>query len=91
MRLEILAADGVLVHSGVRPDCGLSFWDALPPASARRAHRLVLSTVVHGPRGRRYRFAVAGLGTLRLELTGPRRPPRTPASPADVMLTRSRR
>ena len=89
-RLEIYDADGILVHSGNRPDCGLSFWDPLPPGVAQRAHRLVVSTVYTAPEDGAYHFAVAGLGTLHLELDGAEAATAYAAPPADVMVAFSR-
>lgn len=89
-RLEIYDEDGVLVHSGIRPDCGLSFWDPLPPGVAERAHRLVLSAEYTAPEDGTYRFAVAGLGTLHLELDGAPAASAYAAPPADVMVAFSK-
>ena len=88
--LEIFDADGAPVYSGIRPDCGLSFWDPLPPGVAERAARLVLSTVYTAPEDGAYRFAVAGLGTLRLELDGGPAASAYAEPPADVMVAFSR-
>jgi beta-glucosidase len=67
-RLEIFDAEGLLVYSGVRPNSELTFWDPLPPGVAQRASSLVLSTIYTAPADGAYRFAVAGIGKLRLEI-----------------------
>ena len=69
-RLEIYAEDGEPVYSGVRPNSELTFWDPLPPGVAAQAKRLVLSTIYTAPADGGYRFAVAGIGELRLEIDG---------------------
>ena len=69
-RLEIFDEDDALVYSGVRPNSELTFWDPLPPGVAQRARKLVLSTVFTAPADGGYRFAVAGIGELRLEIDG---------------------
>jgi beta-glucosidase len=89
-RLEIFDEDESLVYSGIRPDCGLSFWDPLPPQAAERARRLVLSTVYTAPADGTYRFAVAGLGTLGLELDGVEAAAAYAQPPSDVMVAFSR-
>jgi len=81
-RLEIFDENGERVYSGVRPNSELTFWDPLPPGVAQQAKKLVLSTVYTAPADGGYRFAVAGVGELRLEIDGPRRPRRSPRRPA---------
>jgi beta-glucosidase len=67
-RLEVFDEEGLLVYSGVRPDSGLTFWDPLPPGVLPRAETLMLSTIYTAPADGAYRFAVAGIGELRLEI-----------------------
>jgi len=69
-RLEIFDEDGTQVYSGVRPNSELTFWDPLPEGVAARARKLVLRTLYTAPADGGYRFAVAGVGELRLEIDG---------------------
>lgn len=69
-RLEIYDEDDKLIHSGIRPNSELTFWDPLPDGVAVRAKKLVLSTIYTAPGDGAYRFAVAGIGELRLEIDG---------------------
>ena len=69
-RLEIFDEDGTRVYSGVRPNSELTFWDPLPAGVAQRAKKLVLRTLYTAPADGGYRFAVAGVGELRLEIDG---------------------
>lgn len=69
-RLEIYDEAGELVYSGIRPNSELTFWDPLPAGVAQRAKKLVLSTVYTAPADGGYRIAVAGIGSLRLEIDG---------------------
>ncbi|HET9170851.1 MAG TPA: glycoside hydrolase family 3 C-terminal domain-containing protein [Actinospica sp.] len=69
-RLDVYdSADG-LVYSGIRPNSELTFWDPLPAGVAQSAAKLVLSTIYTVPADGGYRFAVAGVGELRLEIDG---------------------
>lgn len=69
-RLEIYDQDDKLIHSGVRPNSELTFWDPLPDGVATRAAKLVLTTIYTAPADGAYRFAVAGIGELRLDIDG---------------------
>ena len=69
-RLEMFDEDGLLVYSGIRPNSELTFWDPLPDDVATAAKKLVLSTIYTAPADGGYRFAVAGIGALRLEIDG---------------------
>ena len=84
-RLEIFDEDGALIHSGVRPDSELTFWDPLPAGVPQRARKLVLSTVYTAPADGGYRFAVAGVGELRLEIDGTTVAEAIAPPPSDVM------
>ena len=83
--LEIYDADGALVHTGVRPNSELTFWDPLPPGAAARAAKLVLTTDYTAPADGGYRFAAAGVGALRLELDGELAAEAIAPPPNDVM------
>jgi len=71
-RLEIRGEDGELRYAEVREHSEVTWWDPFPPEVLRpgvgelRFHT-VFEAATPGP----YRFAVAGLGALRLELSGP--------------------
>jgi len=84
-RLEIFDEDGNLVHAGIRPNSELTFWDPLPPGVAERARKLVLTTSYTAPAEGAYRFAVAGVGSLRLDLDGETSAEAIAPPPADVM------
>jgi beta-glucosidase len=71
-RLEIRGKDGGLQHTDVleRPD--VTWWDPLPPTVVRTEIReLTFRTTYRADVSGPHRFAVAGLGALRLELDGP--------------------
>ena len=69
-RLEVFDEEGLLVYSGVRLNSELTFWDPLPPGVVERMNTLVLSTIYTAQDDGGYRFAVAGIGELRLEIDG---------------------
>jgi beta-glucosidase len=69
-RLEIYDEDDELVYSGIRPNSELTFWDPLPEGVAANAKQLALSTMYTAPADGGYRFAVAGIGELRLDIDG---------------------
>ncbi len=71
-RLEIRGKDGGLQHTDVLGRPEVTWWDPLPPTVVREqirelTFRATYRAAVSGP----HRFAVAGLGALRLELAGP--------------------
>ena len=69
-RLEIYDKNDRLVYSGIRPNSELTFWDPLPAGVPQQTAKLVLSTIYTAPADGGYRFAVAGIGELRLEIDG---------------------
>ncbi len=73
------------MHAGIRPNSELTFWDPLPPGVAERARKLVLTTSYTAPAEGAYRFAVAGVGSLRLDLEGETAAEAIAPPPADVM------
>jgi beta-glucosidase len=84
-RLEIYDEHGELLHTGIRPNSELTFWDPLPEGVAGRAAKLVLSTVYTVPADGAYRFAAAGVGALRLDLDGALAAEAIAPPPGDVM------
>ena len=69
-RLEIRDSDGRLLHTDVRKRPEVTWWDPLPPTAnpttiSTLSFRTTFRAEVCGP----HRFAVAGLGALRLELS----------------------
>jgi beta-glucosidase len=72
VRLEIRGVGGRLQYSDVRERPELTWWDPVPPEVVRaEITSLTFDTVFTAPAAGSYRFAVAGLGRLRLELSGP--------------------
>jgi len=69
-RLDVYGADDAPIYSGIRPNSELTFWDPLPEGVAANAEKLVLSTIYTAPADGGYRFAVAGIGELRLDVDG---------------------
>lgn len=84
-RLEIFDKDDTLIYSGVRPNSELTFWDPLPEGVAPRARKLVLSTLYTAEADGEYRFAVAGVGELRLAVDGVLAGEAIAPPPGDVM------
>jgi beta-glucosidase len=84
-RLEIFDEDDALIYSGVRPNSELTFWDPLPEGVAPRARKLVLSTLYTAAAEGGYRFAVAGVGELRLDIDGGAAAEAIAPPPVDVM------
>jgi beta-glucosidase len=70
-RLELRGEDGKVLHTDVRTRPELTWWDPLPPPlTPRDMSELTFRTTFRAEVSGLHRFAVAGLGTLRLELSG---------------------
>lgn len=70
--LEIHGKDGGLQHTAVLERPEVTWWDPMPPTVVRTEIReLTFRTRFRAAASGPYRFAVAGLGALRLELEGP--------------------
>lgn len=71
-RLEIRGKDGGLQHTDVLERPEVTWWDPMPPTVVRTEIReLTFRTTYRAQASGPHRFAVAGLGALRLELDGP--------------------
>jgi beta-glucosidase len=71
-RLEIRGADGELRHAEVREHPEVTWWDPFPPEVLRPGVKeMTFHTCFVAQSSGPHRFAVAGLGALRLELSGP--------------------
>jgi beta-glucosidase len=71
VRLEIRGKDGELQYTDLLDRPEVTWWDPMPPEVVRTeiaalTYRTVFRAMVPGP----HRFAVTGLGALRLELSG---------------------
>jgi beta-glucosidase len=74
-RLEVYGADGARRYSGLRAEPEATWWDPEPLVAAPGISRIVLSGIYTAAAAGRHRFAVGGVGALRLEVT---RSPGTP-------------
>ncbi|HEV2343116.1 MAG TPA: glycoside hydrolase family 3 C-terminal domain-containing protein [Actinocrinis sp.] len=71
VRLELRGEDGKVLHTDVRERPELTWWDPLPaPLTPRDMSELTFRTTFRAEVCGPHRFAVAGLGALRLELSG---------------------
>ncbi|MBS2963851.1 glycoside hydrolase family 3 C-terminal domain-containing protein [Actinocrinis puniceicyclus] len=71
-RLEIRGKDGALQHTDVLGRPEVTWWDPMPPQVVRTdIAELTFRTLFRAAAAGPHRFAVTGLGALRLELSGP--------------------
>jgi beta-glucosidase len=69
-RLVILAADGRELYADLRDPADLTWWDPLPEIVTAGMSRMTLSARYLAEEAGTHRFAVGGLGRIRLELDG---------------------
>ena len=88
-RLEIHAADGTELYTDVREPASLTWWDPLPKAAVRNLAQITLSARYTAEETGIHRFAVGGLGRIRLDLDGTTVAETAVPHPADPVLASS--